>query len=270
MVEEDTTMTQLLSRRCSLTVTLALGILALILVAVQPLEAAGRNAYAMAVAKTTKAEKALTKGDYERAEELFRDSIALDPMVPRPHLGLAAALVGQKRFEEALKVLEVAKEKYVGWDQVAAEMELERKQQAAQETLEFATFVGSKNPSTASAPLADQAPSKSSQVAAHRLESQNLLTRDRWDLEEIQRIPSQAYYLQGVSNLRLGRRDEGIGALELCLAINEEHGLAHYNLSVALLGLGQVEEAKSHLDAAQATGVEAHPAFVADLEKALQ
>jgi tetratricopeptide (TPR) repeat protein len=244
--------------------------LALLLVAGPPLEAAGRNAYAMAVAKTTKGEKALKKGDNERAEQLFRGSIDLDPMVPRPHLGLAAALVGQKRFEEALDVLEVAKEKYVAWDQVAAEMELQRKQQAAQETLEFATLVGTKNPSTASAPLADQAPSKSTQVTAHRLESQDMLTRDRWNLEEIQRIPSQAYYLQGVSNLRLGRRDEGIGALELCLAINEEHGLAHYNLAVALLGIGQVEEAKVHLDAALAEGIEAHPAFVADLDRALQ
>jgi tetratricopeptide (TPR) repeat protein len=67
----------------------------------------------------------------------------------------------------------------------------------------------------------------------------------------------------------LGRRDEGVGFLELCLAINENHGLAHYNLSVALLGLGQAEEAKEHLTAAVEAGVEAHPAFVADLERAL-
>ena len=258
-------------RRCGVTsVALTLTALVLLAIAAVPGEAAGRNAYAMALAKTTKGEKALARGDNEKAEQLFQDSIELDAMIPRPHLGLAAALVGQKRFEEALDVLEVTKERYVGWDQVAARMELERKQQAAQENLEFATMVGTKNPGSASAPLADQAPSKSTQVTANRLESQEMLTRDRWNLEEIQRIPSQVYYLQGVSNLRLGRRDEGISALELCLAINEDHALAHYNLSVALLGLGQVEQAKIHLDAAQAGGIEAHPAFVADLERALQ
>lgn len=256
--------------RIAYPLVVTVGCLALVLTHVQPLEAAGRNAYAMALAKTSKGEKALAKGDNERAEELFRSSIELDPMIPRPHLGLAAALVGEKRFEEALEVLEVTKEKYVAWDDTAAEMQLERRQQAAQEALEFSTLVGSKSPGSASAPLADQAPSKTSQVTAHRLETQGLLTRDRWDLEEIQRIPSQVYYLQGVANLRLGRRDDGVSALEVCLAINEEHGLAHYNLAVALLGMGQAAEAKEHLTAALDAGVEAHPAFVADVDRALE
>ena len=253
-------MTQVITTRCSLAVTPMLALLALLLVVGPPLEAAGRNAYAIALAKTTKGEKALTNGDNERAEELFRAGIELQPDFPRPHLGLAAALVGQARFEEALEAVETAKEKYVAWDQQAADLELERRQDVFQEQQEFETFAGGKSGTV----------SKTAQSVGHRLESQELLVRDRWETEELLKIPSQAYYLQGLSNLRLGRRDEGIGALELCLAINEEHGLAHYNLSVALLGLGQAEEAKGHLDAAQAAGVEAHPAFVADLEKALQ
>jgi len=262
-------MRQQLRIRCTISLAVTL-VCAALLVAGLPVEAAGRNAYAMAVAKTAKAEKALGKGDNHKAEELFRASIELDSMIPRPHLGLGAALVGQKRFEEALEVLEVAKEKYVGWDQLAAEMELERRQQAAQEILEYQTLVSTKNPRSAGGSLTDQAPSNVAKGVAHRLETQKLLTRDRWNLEEIQKIPSQVYYLQGVSNLRLGRRDEGVSALELCLAINESHGLAHYNLSVALLGMGQAQEAKEHLTAALDAGVEAHPAFVADVEKALQ
>ena len=229
-------MTQQFAQRWTLSLVVTLVCLVLLVVVEPPLEAAGRNAYAMAVAKTTKGEKALGKGDNDRAEELFRDSIELAPMVPRPHLGLGAALVGQKRFEQALEVLEVAKGKYVAWDQKAAEMELERRQQVAQETLEFETFIGSKDGRGGARGSADRGPSPITHSVVHRLEAQNLLTRDRWNLEEIQRIPSQVYYLQGVANLRLGRRDEGISALELCLAINESHGLAHYNVAVALLG----------------------------------
>jgi tetratricopeptide (TPR) repeat protein len=221
---------------------------------------AGRNAYAMALAKSGKAEKALAKGDNERAEELFRDCFELEPDFPRPYLGLAAALVGQARFEEALEAVETAKEKYVAWDEEAADLVLERRQEAFQAQQEFETFAGTNA----------QAVSKVAQNVAHRLESQELLVRDRWDLEEIQRIPSQVYYLQGIAHLRMGHRDEGVNALELCLALNQEHGLAHYNMAVALLAMGQPAVAKEHLDAALGLGVEAHAQFVADLESALQ
>jgi tetratricopeptide (TPR) repeat protein len=223
----------------------------------------------MAGAKIDKAEKLLTKSQNSKAEALFRESIELEPSLPEGHLGLGAALVAQERFEEALPVLETAKEKYVAWEQTAAQLDLEQRQATFQEIQEFTTMAGTKNPGAAGQSIRGQAPTNVTKNVAGRLAAQEVLSRDRWSPEELERISPQVYYLQGIANLRLGRRDAGIDALRLCLALAPDHGLSHYNLAVALFGIGHTSEAKEHLDAALAAGVEPHPAFVADLERAL-
>ena len=88
-------------------------------------------------------------------------------------------------------------------------------------------------------------------------------------MEGFEAIPAQVFYLQGVSYLRTNQRSQGIDALETCLLVDSQHELAHYNLAVARFTVGDVDEARSHLDAAIARGVEPHANFVADLERAL-
>ena len=94
--------------------------------------------------------------------------------------------------------------------------------------------------------------------------------RERWQLEGFEAIPPQVFYLEGIAYLRSGRPDLGVDALKVCLLVDEDHGLAHYNLAVVLLGQGEVAESRAHLDAALAAGVVPHAQFVADLELAQQ
>lgn len=229
-------------------------------------DAAERNTYTLATAKTSKAEKLFKKEDYAKAEDLFRQAIDIEPLLPTAHLGLGATLVALKRFPEALEALEMAEEKYVAWDHSLAEAELQQRQEAFRASQEFDTFLGTKRPG---ASTGAQATTGVVQNVASRLETEQHLTVRRWDLQQIQRIPPQIFYLEGVAHLRLGQPEEGIEALRICLALDQSHGLSHYNLAVALFGIGEAQEAKSHLDSAVAAGVEPNPQFVADLEKAL-
>jgi tetratricopeptide (TPR) repeat protein len=230
-------------------------------------DGAGRNTYTLANAKASKAEKLLAKEDHAKAEKLFREAIEIEPSLPTAHLGLGAALVGLKRFEEAFEALQMAEEKYVSWDHSLAEAELQQRQEAFRASQEFETFLGTKNPGAATGA---QATTGVTRNVANRLESEQHLTVRRWDLEEIQRIPPQVFYLEGVAQLRLGQPEKGIEALRICLALDPSHGLSHYNMAVALFGMGELQEAKTHLDAAVDAGVEPNPRFVADLEQALQ
>jgi tetratricopeptide (TPR) repeat protein len=230
-------------------------------------EGAGRNTYALANAKASKAEKLLAKEDHAKAEKLFREAIEIEPSLPTAHLGLGAALVGLKRFPEALEALQMAEEKYVAWDHSLAEAELQQRQEAFRASQEFETFLGTKNPGAATGA---QATSGVTRNVGNRLESEQHLTVRRWDMEEVQRIPPQVFYLEGIAQLRLGQPEKGIEGLRICLALDPSHGLSHYNMAVALFGMGDAQEAKTHLDSAVAAGVDPNPRFVADLEQALQ
>lgn len=224
---------------------------------------AAKDRYTMAQTKANKGEKCLAKGENDRAEILFREAIEIEGSLPMPHLGLGAALVAQQRFEEALEVLAEAEQRYVDWENAEARLELERRQRAFREQQEYRDLAAARAPST-------RTPSGLQQMRETHLESEKHLALDRWDLEQFSAISPQVFYLKGISLLRTNRPQDGIEALELCLVLDDRHGLAHYNLAVALLGFGRAAEAKTHLDAALATGVEPNRQFVSDLEAALE
>lgn len=218
-----------------------------------PSAALDPNRIARAKAKVAKADKLLKKEKYERAEELFREAIAVEPVLPSSYLGLGAALVGQRRYEDALEVLDGAESRYAG---------LDKEIQLAQ---------------TKALNMVDN----TERVVEHLKESYGVFQRGplsmgldktvigRWNVEELGAIPAQVFYLEGICHLRSDRLAEGIERLRLCLMLDEAHELAQYNLAVALFTTGQLAAAQRHLDAAVAAGAEPHPAFVADLKRAI-
>ncbi len=232
-----------------------------------PSEAVDPQRLAVARAKVGKAEKSLARNDTARAEALFREAIAAEPAYPEAHLGLGTVLAAQQRFAEAIPVLEEAKQRYVRWAQVERETDMEARQDAAARAREFADLQrqqasrgrpGSKGAATS--PL--------TAMAANRVATEEYLARRGWRMENLQAVPASAFYLQGLAFLRTGQRDRGIEELRACLAVEEGHGLAHYNLAVALFTGGEIALAKEHLDAARAAGVTPNPAFAADLDQA--
>ncbi|MEE8524901.1 MAG: tetratricopeptide repeat protein [Thermoanaerobaculia bacterium] len=231
-------------------------------------EAIDKTRLTMARTQTARGERLLTQTEYAGAELLFRKAIDLEPKLPTAHLGLGAALVGQQRFTEALTVLEETEKRYVAWEQTILIAELQKRQLAERQILSIIDLAAARS-STPSPGIPNPASETDNQTAIQRIQTEQFIFRERWAFEEVHAIPAQVFYLEGIIYLRTGRRDQGIEALEICLVVNNQHRLAHYNLAVALFTIGDVDAAKEHLDTAVAGGVEPHPHFVPDLEQAL-
>lgn len=216
-----------------------------------PCVASEADSIARAQNKVTKGNAKLQNDDFRSAERLFRKAIEIEPALPTAHLGLGAALIGQQRYGDALVVLDETERRFAEYDEMnklaavkAQDMVEEARRQV--ETLEdtYGVF--------------HQVPTQ------HGLDA-NVI--GRWHVEQGGSTPAQTYYLQGIALVRTGQRSEGMQKLEHCLLLDKDHGLAHYNLAVALLAEGRPTEAMQHLDQAVAAGVEPAPAFVSDLER---
>jgi len=225
--------------------------------------------YTLATAKIAKAEKALEKGNHEQAEKLYRQAIEIEPAVPTGHLGLGAALVAQQRFAEALEVLEEAEASFVEWEATLARADLQQRQAAFRDAQGAQDLIAAQRQGVRAPTNTGNSGLDTRDQALKAVGTQQFLATDRWKMEELGVIPPQVFYLEGIAHLRSNQPERGARALEICLALDPDHGLAHYNLAVALFGRGSAPEAKSHLDAAIEAGVEPHPAFVADVDRVL-
>jgi Tfp pilus assembly protein PilF len=215
-----------------------------------PAAAGDPDGVARAKARVAKGEAQLQKEQYADAEKTFRKAIEMEPSLPSAHLGLGAALVGQRRYDDALKALAVAERRYSEFDElqresgrlaVASMEETERRVETLTET--YGVF---------------QRGPTNQQLSPSQVDRMNVPTTGS--------MPASAFYLQGVALLRTGQKVAGIERLERCLSLDGDHSLAHYNLAVAMNSVGRVDEAKRHLDASTAGGVQPAPALVAEID----
>lgn len=225
----------------------------LLLVLAVPCTASERVDITRATNKVVKGDAQLARENYDRAVELYRQAIEIEPRLPSAHLGLGGALVGLRRYHEAIAALAAAERLYAEY-----EADLREAQQKATNAVEDGERQAQVFKDTYGA----------FQRIPHNLgmgtQAMGLL-----NFEEATAIPAQLYYLQGISLLRTSQKQQGIERLRRCLALESGHGLAHHNLAAALLTQGQVVQAKEHLDAAVAAGVDPNPVLAADLERAL-
>lgn len=200
-------------------------------------------------ARVAKGDAYLRQSKFVKAEKLFREAIAVEPTLPSAHLGLGAALIGQRRYDEAIDVLAEAERRYAEYDEmqrvsglvaVGAIEDTERKV----DTFKAAHGAFSRGPTN------------------QRLGKEQV---DRYNVKTGSSIPANAYYLQGVAYLRTDQNVAGIERLDRCLELDADHGLAHHNLAVAMLSIGRINEAKIHLDAAVAADVEVSSALIAEI-----
>lgn len=230
----------------------------------------GKDRLMLARAQAAKAEKHLDKSKYVEAEKHFRRAIATEPQIATAHLGLGRALVGQHRYAEALVVLAEAEKRFVEWEQAIQIADLVKRQVGERELQSVkdiqAAISDRGNALSGSAP---RTPNDTARATPRTIKAEKFLVRERREMQGFEAIPAQVFYLQGVSYLRTNQRSQGIDALETCLLVDNQHELAHYNLAVARFTIGDVDEARAHLDVAIARGVEPHATFVEDLERVL-
>lgn len=208
------------------------------------------DAVARASAQISKGDADLKKSNYTEAERRYRKAAEIAPEIPSAYLGLGASLVGQRRYDEALEALTEAENRYVEYDRLVEESG--RLAIAGMEDTErkVETLTGTYK------------------VDQHGPSNQLLSTRQVAELNFSgeSSIPAQLYFLQGVASLRTGQKVAGIENLQHCLEIDNTHGLAHYNLAVALLSINRIEEAADHLEKAMAEGVEPPQQLVAEID----
>lgn len=226
---------------------------------------------ALARSKTDKGNKQLAKENYEKAETLFTAAIKDEPSFPDAYLGLASALCGQQRYADALPVVQQAQDTYVRWHQEAQATEMEARQDAASRAREFRDLQLQQAQRSTGSQQSPAAPASDlARMASARVSSEEYLARRGWKMEEFDAIPAHAFYLAGLCRLRTGDRTGAISELEACVTRDPDHGLAHYNLAVALFAEGDAGGAAEHLEAARNAGIEPHPQFVADLQRRLE
>jgi len=243
---------------------------------------AGGAAADLDFGKVKVAERSTAAGDrflrndkYAQAEERFRSAIEAEPGYPPAHLGLGSALVAQQRFAEAIEALRDAERRYVAWKTLLETAKMrERKHTIDQQGIADDLLIDAKAKAKQSSGAVSEANPRlvrliqRLQVEVGKLENVRD-TIERIDAEDVAAIPAQVFYLEGISHLHLGQKEDGVEMLEVALMLDEGHALSHYNLAVAMFGAGELEAAQQHLDAAVAAGVTPPPAFVADVEKAL-
>ena len=224
----------------------------------------------LARAAVVKGEKLLAKGKLADAEKAFHSAIEIEAQLPMSYLGLARVLVSQQRFADALPVLEQAKDRYVAWEKLVRQTQLEIQQDAEKKARELTDLqtqqvskIGPYGPSTA-----QQQTLNRTTAALSRARTEDYLIKREWRPEEFEAIPAEVFYLAGLANARTGQREKGIDEWLLCIGLEPGNGLAHYNLAVAMFARGEVALAKEHLDDAVAAGVKPNPMFAADLQQA--
>ncbi len=224
----------------------------------------------MAESATDKGNNFLKKQNYERAEREFTRAIEHESRYPQAHLGLAAVQVATGRYQQALAAVAASKEHFQWWARLNQTSGLQDRQEFASREREMRDFarITRQNTGATTAESGNAGGSVASDAVAREVEMERHLA-DRLQPEEVEGIPAQAFYLEGLAQLRLGHRDKGIEALRTCLYLDQKHALSHYNLAVALFTTGEALAAKVHLDAAIEHGAEPHPQFVADLNAAV-
>ena len=217
---------------------------------VLPSAAIDSDSMARAQARVAKGDARLQQSRFIEAEKLFSQAIALEPTLPSAHLGLGAALIGQRRYDQAVHALTEAERRYAEYDELQRVSGSVAVNAIADTERKVDTFKGTYG-------------------AFSRGPTNQMLGKDqvnRYNVNTGSSMPANAYYLQGVAYLRTGQNVAGIERLDRCLELDADHGLAHHNLAVVMLSIGRFNEAKANLDAAVAAGVEPPPALVAEIE----
>jgi len=217
---------------------------------VLPSAAIESDSMARTQARVAKGDTYLQTSNFVKAEKLFREAVALEPTLPSAHLGLGAALIGQRRYDEAIQALAEAERRYAEFDELQRMSGVVAVKGIEETEYKVDTFKGTYG-------VFSRGPTN------QRLGTDQV---DRYNVNTGSSIPANAYYLQGVAYLRTDQNVAGIERLNRCLELDADHGLAHYNMAVAMLSIGRINEAKAHLDTAVFAGVAVPPALVAEIE----
>lgn len=203
------------------------------------------------------AERAMRAGNLKKAQASLDKAIEVMPNFPGAHMGLGHMALMERRFEDALREYQEARDDYALFQGAMLNLKV---RDYADAQLEIVALQDE---------LRNQAKIAPNVFRENKLENailrlQRMDTPTRLPLEE---PPGQIDFYIGNALYRLGRRDEAIASWEECLRKDHEIAPAYQNLAVGYWEQGRFADARRTLAEAERRGLRTSPDLKADLER---
>jgi tetratricopeptide (TPR) repeat protein len=204
-------------------------------------------------------DEALHSERFAEAEGEFELALGLDPLLTLAHHGLGRALMAERRFPEAVTAFQGCRQAFVEIARIglrdASELDRRRTEEIAALRDSIATL------------------QRNSRLAA---QNQNNVRRMEDRVRELERmrqpggegltVPAEVAFSLGSAYFRAGSLVDAEREYREALSANPKLGEAHNNLAVVCLKTGRIEEAWSHIQAAEKAGFDVNPMLKKDIE----
>lgn len=235
-------------------------VLALLIVPVLTLGAAGTQDIGKASRLCQKAERALRSGNLEGAKSQYGDALELVPKFPQAQIGLGQIAMTEQRFAEAQTHFEAARDGFAELGDALNSIQSKRYGQAQRQINEMRDQLNQLNRF-----------SSSPQASIDRTRLENEIER----LQAIQPpsddesggAPGEVYFYIGNAQFQQGKVDDALGSWQTCAELSPKFAMVYNNLAIAYWKKGEIGKALDSLDRAEELGFPVNPAFREDLEK---
>jgi tetratricopeptide (TPR) repeat protein len=211
-----------------------------------------RVLYERATREHSYALKAMKVGNFTRARKHFEAAVRYLPAYPEAHLGLGHIAMTERRFGDALREYQAARDGYGLWDEILMNLQLLRYTDAQEEIRRLQVDLkslsgvyGAKIGGTA-----QQIMILNTQNKLQRLESQR-----QPDTSQLPAVPAETHFYIGNALWRLERPAEALAEWQECAREDPRFAPVHNNLAVAYWRRGEIEQARSSLQRAEQLGV---------------
>lgn len=202
-------------------------------------------------------EKALRAGNLARAQESFARALEIVPEITDARLGMGHVAMSEKRFDEALRQYEMARDGYASIEGKRRELATLRYAAAQEEILVLKDDIARRE---RFAPVPMQI-SKLEQ-AIHRLQAIEPPAGNA-TIE----APGEVHFFVGNALFRLNRIDEALASWEACLARSPTFMPAFNNLIVGYWVTGRIDRAREVLTRAEHLGLAINPGLKTDFQR---
>lgn len=209
-----------------------------------------------------KGERALTAGNVEQAEQLFRDALAVVPELPEAHIGLGHIFIQRSDFKNALSQYQLAKAGYAEIGEALLDIQSKRYNATADQISSLQDSIDS----LSSTP--NPSPQLSLQVSKLENAIAQLQAVQPPDRSSIGEPPAEVYFYIGNAQFRMGMLEDAVASWEECAGLNPKYSMVYNNLALAYWQQGRLDEARRSLATAEELGFPVNPQFKKDLQQA--
>ncbi len=212
----------------------------------------------------TDADRALRSGDVEKGRRLFQKALETVPDFPDAHTGLGQMAMVERRYEDALREFEAARDAYARFGEILFDVRMQQftktrdeislLQDSLAQIREGAMFA---RPSGGGGTVLDQA------KIENRIQQLEGVPEPKKG--EAAEPPAEIFFLIGNAQFRLSRLDAAAAGYEECIRRNPKHLPSYTNLALVLSRAGKAEEARAAIARAEAAGLKPDEQLKSDL-----